>query len=262
MKGIKTFITDSLTVHIYETEAQMGAAAAADAAAEILRLQKTGDEINIIFAAAVSQDEFLNALGGFENIDWGRINAFHMDEYHGIPAAGTENLSHFLCERFLDKVCVGNRFFLNSETPDLKGECARYSALLQKHPADIIFLGIGDNGHLAFNEPHVADFNDPYDVKTVEIDEISKRQQVNAGNFSSMEKVLSLAYTLTIPALLRSKKIICCAPTAYKAEAVRRSLYGPMEEACPASSLRTHANAALYLDTDSARHLTLCERND
>lgn len=252
MSLIKEFKAGAMQVVVYDTEAAMGKAAAADAAEEILRLQKIRDEINIIFAAAVSQNEFLDALSACQEIDWGKINAFHMDEYCGVPAEDGRSLSGFLCSHFLDRVPVKNRFFLNGACEDPEKECERYGELLRQYPCDMVFLGIGDNGHLAFNDPHVADFQDEKAVKTVEIDDISKRQQVNAGNFPNMESVPSLAFTVTIPALLKSRKIICVVPTTYKAKAAFDTVNGSVSEVCPASILRNCANAKLYLDKDSA----------
>ncbi|MCI5650459.1 MAG: 6-phosphogluconolactonase [Fusicatenibacter sp.] len=255
MSLIREFQADALSVAIYDTEAAMGQAAAADAAREILRLQETKEEINIIFAAAVSQNELLDALYEYKEIDWGKINAFHMDEYVGVAEGDSRSLSGFLCSHFLDQVSVKNRFFLNGMCEDVEAECDRYGQLLEQYPCDLVFLGIGDNGHLAFNDPHVADFRDSQNVKTVAIDDISKQQQVNAGNFPDMESVPSLAFTVTIPALLRSKKMICVVPTAYKAKAAYDAVRGPVSETCPASVLRGYSNAKLYLDRESAKYL-------
>nr|WP_308628246.1 6-phosphogluconolactonase [uncultured Eisenbergiella sp.] len=256
MSLIRQFMADSLPVTVFSTEAAMGIAAAAEAAVEILRLQKEKEEVNIIFAAAVSQNTFLDALFTYKEIDWKRINAFHMDEYYGLSPEDPKSLSRFLCTHFLDRVQVKNRFFLNGSCDNIEQECRRYSQLLEEYPCDIVFLGIGDNGHLAFNDPHVADFEDPKSVKTVAIDETSKQQQVNANNFPDRESVPSLAFTITIPALLKGGRLFCMVPTAYKAQAVCDTINGPVSEECPASILRTCPNARLYLDEDSAGLLT------
>lgn len=252
MSQIRRFMADSLPVTVFSTEAAMGAAAAAEAAAEILRLQGEKEEINIIFAAAVSQNTFLDALYEYKEIDWGRINAFHMDEYYGLPPEDPKSLSYFLCDHFLNRVQVRNRFFLNGACENAEQECLRYAKLLDEYPCDIVFLGIGDNGHLAFNDPHVADFNDSKSVKSVAIDETSKQQQVNAKNFPNVESVPSLAFTITIPALIKGGRLFCMVPTSYKAQAVCDTINGPISEKCPASILRTCSNARLYLDVDSA----------
>lgn len=255
MKPLKEFKVDALQVAVYDTEAAMGKAAAADVAEEIVRLQKLKDEINIIFAAAVSQNEFLDRLCEYEEIDWTKINVFHMDEYYGLPQNDRRSLSSFLRSHFLDRVSVKNRFFMNGACTEPEEECRRYGQLLDRYPCDLAFLGIGDNGHLAFNDPHVADFNDEKMVKMVDIDQISKQQQVNAGNFPDLQSVPSMAFTLTIPTLMKSKKMFCVVPTDYKAKAVYNTLNGPISEECPASVLRGYENAKLYLDRNSAKLL-------
>lgn len=144
---------------------------------------------------------------------------------------------------------------MNGLCEDAEEECKRYSKLLEEYPCDLVFLGIGDNGHLAFNDPHVADFNDPKMVKMVAIDDVSKQQQVNAKNFADMDSVPSQAFTITMPALLKSKKMICVVPTEYKAQAARDTVYGEISEKCPASILRNYSNAKLYLDSESGKLL-------
>lgn len=257
MSLIKTFSADQLTVAVYDSEAEMGKGAAADAAAAIVKLQQEKEEINIIFAAAVSQDEFLNALITYPEIEWNKINAFHMDEYHGLASSHPKSLAYFLCSHALDRMPVKNRFFIDGSNPDYAAECKRYAALLEEYPPDLVFMGIGDNGHLAFNDPHVANFKDTVKVKMVEIDDISKQQQVNAKNFENMDAVPSLAFTVTIPALLDCKQIFCVVPTHYKAEATHNTIYGEISETCPASILRTCPHAKLYLDNESSSRLTL-----
>lgn len=252
MSLIREWKAEKLAVSAFDTEAEMGKAAARDVAAEILRLQKSKDEINLMFAAAVSQQEFWDALLQYPEIEWERIRAFHMDEYCGLPEGDPHSLSRFLCSRFLDRVPVKHRCFLDGACKDPEAECRRYGALLEEFPCDLTFLGIGDNGHLAFNDPHVADFHDVKAVKTVDIDEISKQQQVNAGNFPDTESVPSLAFTVTVPALLKGGKLFCMAPTSYKAQAVHDTLCGPVSETCPASILRRCPEARLYLDRSSA----------
>lgn len=179
-----------------------------------------------------------------------------MDEYFGLATDDPRSLASLLRSRFFDRIYLKNMFFLDGSTPDYNAECVRYAKLLKEHPCDIVFMGIGDNGHLAFNEPHIADFNDPKVVKMVEIDNISKRQQVNAGNFAHMDEVPSVAFTLTIPTLLNCKQIFCMVPTARKAKAAYNTINEPITETCPASILRTCSNAKLYLDVDSASLLS------
>jgi glucosamine-6-phosphate deaminase len=255
MSQIATKQCELLPIRVYDTEQAMGRAAAVDAAACLCALQAQREEINIIFAAARSQEVFLDTLVGLSGIDWGRVNAFHMDEYAGLNWNDEKSLAWFLDKRYFRQLALKGAYFIDGRAVDGAAECARYQALLREHPADLVFLGIGDNGHLAFNDPHVADFSCKADVVQVDIDTISKQQQVNAGNFPSVRAVPSLAYTVTIPALMRARQVLCMAPTKAKAWAVGRALRGGLNEACPASILRRHRNAVLYLDSDSASAL-------
>lgn len=241
-----------LPIGIYDSEQSMGEAAARDAEELIQSVLIEKGEVNIIFAAARSQVAFLDALTAKQGIDWTRINAFHMDEYAGLSSSDKKSLAWWLQSRYFAGINFQNVYFIDGRAGDAAAECERYAELLGKHPADIIFLGIGDNGHLAFNDPHVANFNDSQDVKQVFIDDVSKQQQVNAGNFNSIADVPSLAYTLTIPVLMRANSIICVVPTGDKARAVACAVNGDLNESCPASILRQHRNAVLYLDQDSA----------
>lgn len=252
MDILKEFKAEKLSVAIYKDEATMGKYAADDAIKAIKDLLLNQKEINIIFAAAVSQVEFLNNLIEDESIVWSKINAFHMDEYFGSATEDQRSLASFLKSRFFNQINLKNEFFINGSNPDYNAECERYTKLLKEHPCDIVFMGIGDNGHLAFNDPHVADFKDPKAIKMVDIDKISKQQQVNAKNFANVDEVPSMAYTLTIPTLLNCKQIFCMVPTTYKAKATYDTINGPRIEACPASILRTCSYAKLYLDADSA----------
>ncbi|OJW72364.1 MULTISPECIES: glucosamine-6-phosphate deaminase [unclassified Spirosoma] len=246
------FTVDQLSVAVYPTRQQMGQAAANDASACIRQLLAEQDEVNIIFAAAASQNEFLTALVAAPQIDWNRINAFHMDEYTGLPKDHPQRFGNFLHEKIFGRVPFKQVFYLNENSTDDEDECTRYSALLEAHRTDITCMGIGENTHLAFNDPHVANFNDPYLVKIIDLDEPCKQQQVNEGCFASVSEVPPIAYTLTIPALLRARYIFCMVPGANKAAAVKHTLVEAITEKYPSTSLRTHPNARLYLDEDSA----------
>ncbi|WP_040760590.1 glucosamine-6-phosphate deaminase [Spirosoma panaciterrae] len=244
---------DQLTVSIFPTRQQMGQAAANEAGACIRQLLTQQDEVNIIFAAAASQNEFLDALVLEPGIAWDRINAFHMDEYTGLPKDHPQRFGNFLFDRLFSKVPFKQVFYLNETGLDDAQECSRYSALLEAHRTDITCMGIGENTHLAFNDPHVADFNDPYLVKIIDLDEPCKQQQVHDGCFPSVGDVPPIAYTLTIPALLRAQYIFCMVPGANKAAAIKHTLMEEVSEKYPSTSLRTHPNARLYIDEDSAR---------
>jgi len=255
MNLLKITTFDNLVVKVYSSRQALGEYAALDAADRIIRLLKEKDEINIIFAAAPSQDEFLKALISNKHIDWSKINAFHMDEYIGLAPHAPQGFGNFLKERIFSKVGFKSVNYINGNNTDLDYECTRYAELLKEHPLDIGFMGIGENGHLAFNDPGVADFKDSAVVKVVELEEACRRQQVNDGCFKSLEDVPKKALTVTIPPLFSAKYIFCMVPAATKAEAVKNTLTGPIDESCPASILRRHNNAILYLDTNSGKHI-------
>lgn len=244
---------DLLVVKIGSSRREMGQLAAQDIRAKILELLAQKEEINMIFAAAPSQNEVLEQLISYTDIDWSRINAFHMDEYIGLgeedAAAG---FGRFLCEHIFDRVPFKSVNLLNGAADDRDAECARYTELLKNNPTDIVVMGIGENGHIAFNDPWVADFNDPKTVKAVQLDETCRMQQVNDGCFASIDRVPRYALTLTCPTLFSGKHLFCIVPAPTKAEAVRRTLNDEINEQCPATILRTHESAVLYLDPDSS----------
>lgn len=248
---MKETTVNSLNVRIYENRLQMGVAAAKEAAAQINDLLSRQETLNIIFAAAPSQNEFLQALLQ-ENIEWPRINAFHMDEYLGLQQDAPQLFGIFLKEKIFDKAPFKHVYYLNGQAIDTTAEARRYASLLEQNPTDIVFMGIGENTHLAFNDPHVADFNDPYLVKTVDLDEACKQQQVNDGCFDHPDRVPTHAFTLTIPALFRAKYLYCMVPGKNKAAAVFHTLTDTISEKYPSTILRTHAHAILFLDKDSA----------
>lgn len=242
---------DQLHVSIFPTRAEMGRAAAADAAAAInAAIQKKG-EARVILASAPSQSELLDALTG-SAIDWNRVVIFHMDEYVGLPADHPATFRHYQREHVLSRVKPYAFEGIRGEAPDSAAECRRYADLLGVSPIDVVCLGIGENGHLAFNDPPVADFHEPALVKIVELDEVCRQQQVNDGCFPTLADVPRSALTLTIPALLGGGALFCVVPGPRKAQAVKATLTGPIETSCPASILRHHAQAHLYLDADSA----------
>lgn len=247
---IKKF--DKLNFQKYTSSADMGYAAAGQVAEKIHELLQFQDEINIIFAAAPSQNEFLNALKANKTIPWGKINGYHMDEYIGLPAEAQQAFGCFLRIRLFEKVPFKSINLINGKAEDIEAECLRYGDLLDKNSPDIVCMGIGENGHIAFNDPHVALFHDPQSVKVVDLDLKCRQQQVNDGCFPTLEEVPEYAITLTVPALMAGKNIFCMVPGGTKARAVYTSLHGAVEESCPASILRTHNHACLYVDQDSA----------
>ncbi|MBQ3084077.1 MAG: glucosamine-6-phosphate deaminase [Clostridia bacterium] len=249
---MNTMKKDRLTVKIYDTRAQMGVAAAEEIKACILALLAQKASINMIFAAAPSQNEVLEALVADREIPWERINAFHMDEYIGLSADAPQGFGNFLKAHLFGRVPFKAVHYINIAAADAEAECERYAALLKEYPTDIVVLGIGENGHIAFNDPPVADFADPKAVKPVALDEICRNQQVNDGCFARLEDVPKTAITLTVPTLFAGKYLFCIVPAKTKAVAVRATLQGEIGEACPASILRQHENAVLYLDGESS----------
>lgn len=251
---MKLIYKDKLRVEIFDTRSEMGHKAATDVTAYIGEALNRKDELNIIFASAPSQNEFLAALLQ-SNIDWTRINAFHMDEYLELPADAPQRFGNFLRQSIFGKVPFKSVHYFEDEGATPIEVCRHYKTLLEQHPADIVFMGIGENGHIAFNDPHVAFFNDPERVKIVELDETCRRQQVNDGCFAAIDEVPLHAYTLTIPALMAARKIFCIVPARTKAKAVRDTIQGGITEQCPASILRQHPAVTLYCDADSAYYL-------
>jgi glucosamine-6-phosphate deaminase len=248
----RSFVVDRLAVEIYEDRASMGIAAAERAVKRIRQLLMEQDVINVAFAAAPSQNEFLEALVKAPDIDWQRIRAFHLDEYLGLPSDAPQRFRVFLDEHVFGKVDFREVHYLQGDTESPQQEAQRYADLLRQYPLDIAFIGIGENGHIAFNDPPVADFKDPHLVKIVTLDEKCRQQQVNDGCFPSIDKVPKQALTLTIPAVMSAKVICCMVPGKTKAVAVKETIEGEIGTHCPATILRHHNAAVLYLDRDSA----------
>lgn len=255
---IADFHVDALRVLVYETRALMGRAAAGHVGAAIAERQAANGSTraNVIFAAAPSQDEFLAGLVAHPRIDWSRVAAFHMDEYLGLQADHPESFRRYLYEhlfRLADLPEERLRLIPGEHTDDPTRVCLEYEERLRAEPADVVCAGIGENGHLAFNDPPVADFQDPVRVKVVKLDLACREQQVHDGCFPALEDVPTHAYTLTIPALLAAPVVSVVVPGARKADAVLATLRGPILERCPASILRKKPGATLFLDQPSAR---------
>ena len=249
---MKTFQKDLLTVNIYNTRSEMGKAAGADIKACILSLREKKDTINMIFAAAPSQNEVLESLATDKEIPWNRVNAFHMDEYIGLSKDAPQGFGNFLKAHIFGLADFKSVNYIDISAPDADAECARYSALLKEYPTDIVVMGIGENGHIAFNDPPVADFNDPKAVKPVALDEICRNQQVNDGCFAKIDDVPKTAITLTVPTLFAGDHLFCIVPAKTKANAVYATVNSEIGEHCPATVLRRHKSAILYLDNDSS----------
>ncbi len=252
---VRTFQADALAVRIHATQDSLAAEAARLAREQLLRALAARGSAAAILASANSQIRFVEALASLEGIDWGRVTLFHMDEYLGIDAGHPASFRRFMRERVEARVRPGVFHYLAGEAAQPLDECDRYAALLRSGPIDLCCLGIGENGHLAFNDPPVADFADRRWVKIVKLDEDCRRQQVGEGHYPSLEAVPRYAYTLTIPALCAARRMLCIAPERRKARAVQAALSGPVSTACPASILRRQAHCTLLLDADSASEL-------
>jgi glucosamine-6-phosphate deaminase len=211
--------------------------------------------VRVIFACAPSQDATLSALLAAPGIDWRRVHAFHMDEYIGLPDTHPASFRRWLKEHLADKVPLGAVEYLCGDAADAEAECRRYADCLAASPVDVCFLGIGENGHIAFNDPPVADFDDPRRVKIVTLDEACRAQQTAEGHFPTLADVPRQALTLTCPALLAAEHLIASVPGPRKAQAVRQAVQGPRSTACPASAIMDHPRATVYLDAESAGRL-------
>ena len=249
---VRSFHADSLAVRVFANANDLSLAAATEVR-DFLRdaiAQRGG--ARVILATGNSQLKFLDDLARLGSVDWSRITCFHMDEYLGIAGDHPASFVRYMRERVETRVKPGRFHYLRGDAPDVAGECDRFAALLREAPIDVCCLGVGENGHLAFNDPPVADFNDAAWVKVVPLDETNRKQQAGYGHFKSLEDVPKSGITLTIPALVAARKVLCLAPGASKASIIRRTLREAIGAACPASILRTQAQAVLLLDADSA----------
>jgi glucosamine-6-phosphate deaminase len=256
LKSITRFSVDSLQVAVYEDRALAGRAAAHAVSQAIRERQAAAGLVNVVFAAAPSQNEFLAGLVASKEIDWPRLVGFHMDEYLGLPPDHPVSFRRYLQEhlfRLVGLTAEQLRLIPGEQVDRPLQTCLAYEDRILAEPVDIVCAGIGENGHLAFNDPPVADFLDPVAVKVVRLDPACRAQQLHDGCFERVEDVPTHAYTLTVPALLRARVVSVVVPGPRKANAVLTTLKGPISEACPASALRRHPGATLFLDRDAAR---------
>lgn len=242
-------------LHVFPHRQAMGEAAARLVQTEIVRLVETKGRARIVMACAPSQDDYYAALIPLARATpdvWSRVEVFHMDDYLGLTANHPQSFRRYLQSRFLDHVEVAAFHPIRGEAADTAAEAARYQELLAEDPIDIISMGIGENGHIAFNDPPVADFDDPVLIKVVELDPVCRQQQVNDGCFPSLEDVPRHAFSLTLPVFAAAGLLCCIVPTQRKARAVRDTLHAPVGPACPATLLRTHPRAELFVDAAAA----------
>ena len=247
---LKKIQTDKLTTEVYESRAAMGQAAGQAAADAIRAVLKEKDFANVIFAAAPSQNEMLDSLFA-SDVDFSRVRAFHMDEYVGLCIDDAQSFARYLYDHAFSRAKFASVNYIDT-MKGIEESCLAYEKILKEFPPDVVCMGIGENGHIAFNDPPVADFHDPYLVKKVELDMICRMQQVHDGCFPTLDDVPKYALTLTVPALMSAKTLICTVPAKSKAQAVKAMLEGTCGEHCPATALRFHDNAKMFLDADSA----------
>lgn len=243
---------DDLSVRIYQDDSDLAQDAATIAQTYLQSLLQQQEIVRVILATGNSQLQFLENITGAKELDWSRIVFFHLDEYLGIQANHPGSFHYYLQQKVEQKIPVGKFYYLQGDALQPLEECNRYSRLLQQNSLDLCLLGIGDNGHLAFNEPTVADFVDAQTVKIVQLTQATRQQQVDGSSFANLETVPQYAYTLTIPTICSAQKILCLAPGKHKAEVVNQMLQGSINVDCPASILRKQKQATLFLDRDSA----------
>lgn len=243
---------DQLRIEIYPDRHSLGTAAAHAVARAMREALAQKDQIFMAFAAAPSQNEFLAILASIKGLDWPRVATFQLDEYVGLSPDKPQRFANFLQTHLYRHVNPGLTHFLDGNARSLDGECDRYSKLLECYPLDIACIGVGQNGHIAFNEPGEADFSDDQMVRIVDLDPGSRMQQVQDGCFARVEEVPRSALTLSIPAIVKSAQIYCIVPGSHKAQAIRDTLRSPISSTCPASILRRHQQATLYLDQEAA----------
>lgn len=251
----RTLQADKLTVEIYADSRAMGEAAA-EAAAQAMRHAANGaSDLAVIFATGASQLDTLHALTSMPNLPWKQITGFHLDEYIGLPVEHPASFRGYLRKNLTERVSMKQFWEIDGTAPDLDTVRREYSKKLRQAAPQICMLGIGENGHLAFNDPGEADFRDPQDIKVVNLDLACREQQTGEGWFSSVDEVPAQALTVTISALLRVPKLIVSVPGSRKAKIIRRTLEEAISTECPATILRTHPDAVLYLDEESAAEL-------
>lgn len=239
-------------MHVFKSQEELGDFAARDVSSYLSKLIAAQGSAAVILATGNSQITFLKKLVALEEVDWSKVTLFHMDEYLGIDATHKASFRKYLRERVETLVHPRAFHFIEGDASLPVDELERYEGWLRAQPIDLCCLGVGENGHLAFNDPPVANFEDRKFIKLVKLDDDCKMQQVREGHFPSLEAVPPYAFTLTIPALCSAKKMVCISPEKRKAAPIKAALQGPISTACPASFLRKQGHGMLLLDEDSA----------
>lgn len=255
VKPAKTLKADKLSVEVYHSDTDLGQAAANFTVKALEKILAEQEQANFLSGTGASQFKYYEALVKSEGVDWSKVTCFHLDEYLDMTMEHPASFRKFMQERFWDIVQPKAYHMLGGDAEDIGTEVARYEQLLRDHPIDLAVIGVGENGHIAFNDPPVADFNDPQLVKVVELEKACRKQQMGEGWFPTLENVPTKALSLTIPAMMGAKVLGVVVPDARKANAIHNALYGPVGTACPASVLRTHKKATLFLDGPSASKL-------
>jgi len=252
--ALRTFSVDVLPVRVFPATRDLAVDAAREAKEVLCAAIAARGAASAILATGNSQLQFIEELVSAREVavDWSRVTLFHMDEYLGLPDSHPASLRRYVRERVESKAHPRKVHYLIGDALEPLAECVRYTGLLRAQPIDLCCVGIGENGHLAFNDPPVADFNDPRLVKIVKLTQASKQQQVDEGYFSNVDALPQYALTLTIPALCAARRMLCIVPEKRKARIVKETLRGPIGTQCPATCLRKQAHCILFLDADSA----------
>ena len=254
-QSVRRFNVGKLKLEIHGSPKAAGEAAARAAASELLRLGRSRDEIGVIFATGASQIETLASLTSVPELPWDRVVGFHMDEYVGLNASHPASFRRYMRERLTKCVAMHAFYEVDGNAEQIQAYCREYACAIERAAPSLCLIGIGENGHLAFNDPGEADFHDPFAMKVVTLDDACRDQQVAEGWFARRDDVPEQALTLTIPALLRVPKLIASVPGPRKASIVRRTINDPISTACPSTILRTHDDTTIYLDAESAAEL-------
>ncbi len=249
---IKTFQADDLPVRVYASQADLSSDVARITQAYLKKVLAAQGKAAVILATGNSQIKFLEELIHLGGVNWSKITLFHMDEYLGISGDHKASFRRYMRERVASRVKPRAFHYLEGDALLPMDECARYTKLLRAQAIDLCCLGVGENGHLAFNDPPVANFKDKHAVTIAKLDEKCRMQQVGEGHFVNLDAVPQYALTLTIPTLCSAKKMLCIAPEKRKALAVKAALHGPVSTDCPASILRRQPHATMFIDTDSS----------
>lgn len=254
--AVKHFRVGSLKIQVHPSNRQAGQAAAEAAAEAIRELDRLGKGVNIIFATGASQLETLAALTSIPNVPWHNVHGFHLDEYIGIHENHPASFRRYLREKLTQRVHMKEFSGIDGSSPDPEMFCKRYAEELRLADPQLCLLGVGENGHLAFNDPAEANFNDPLVVKVVILDTVCRQQQAAEGWFETLDAVPHKAITVTVPTLFRVPKLLVSVPGKRKAQIIRKTIQDPISHECPSTILRRHPDATIYLDPDSAGELS------